>query len=147
MPKHTYTATYAGQTFTRKSDRIYTHVVIATPSLASAIAHRHEEVNSNTFARNYAYFCREADKATRKYDHTPAEIEKFQKIAAQPFAEYRAARLAEWLGAIETERQKGFFEKYQVVGWAGRPDLAQKSAASAKAKPWNADVKIVPVTA
>jgi len=28
----TYTATHAGQTFTRKSDRTYTHLVLAKPS-------------------------------------------------------------------------------------------------------------------
>lgn len=147
MPKHTYTATYAGQVFTRTTHRTYTHLVIARRSIDEAIARVHGEANSKTFAKDYAYYCREANDATREFKHTEQQIARYQSIAAKVFAEYRNEWIAEHLAIVEKQRQKGWFDTFNVVGWCGRPDLAEKSAASAKKQPWNAEVKIIPVTA
>lgn len=143
-----YTATHEGQTFTRKSDRTYTHVVVATGNPDFDIASVHGRANSDSFINEYEYFCREANETTRKYDnHSPAQIAEFKRVAAMTLVEYRNEWVAERMAKIEAHRQAGLYEKYNVVGWCGRPDLAVKSAASARAKAWNKDVKIIPVTA
>lgn len=145
MPKHTCTATYASQVFTRKTDRIYTHVVIARPSLDEAIAHVHGEANGKTFAKDYAYYCREADDATREFEHTEQQIARYRTIASKPFAEYQTEWIAEHLAIVEKQRREGWFDTFRVVGWCGRSDLAANLAAGARAKPWHVDVTVIPV--
>ena len=150
MPKHTCTATctatYNGQTFIRKSKKVYTHVVIATPHRGHDIAEIHREAVSKSFAQNYWYYCREANDATRQFDHTADEIERFKKVSAMSLPEYRDAYVQERLAKVETLHQAGFYLQYRVVCWCGRADLAVKSAASARKKPWHGDVQIRFVT-
>ena len=142
-----YTVTFNGQTFTRKSERTYTHLVLATSNLEHAISSVHERANSNTFLRDYQYYCREADETTRKYSHSEKETALFKEIAAKALEQHRQDVIAKDLATIEAHRLAGDFEKFNVVGWCGREDLAEKSASSARAKPWNDKVIVVPVTA
>ena len=64
MPKHTYTATYAGQVFTRTTHRTYTHLVIARRSIDDAIA----RTNDSDFGLQAGVFTGSLDHAMRAWD-------------------------------------------------------------------------------
>ena len=92
------------------------------------------------------FYCREADDATREFEHTEQQIARYQQIATKSFAEYQNDWIAGCIATVEKQRLYGYFDTFQVVGWCGRPDLATKLAAGARAKPWHVDVTILPVT-
>lgn len=123
--KHTATASN-GQTFKRGSaNRTYTHVVIARRCKTHAVAQATSKYAQEQDARNYAYYLGEGHAAVANYSTAEA---------------YVAAKMADRLAKIEAAD----FNLFSDGGWAGRLDLAQKNASSLRARPYYAEVLILP---
>ncbi len=145
MPKKITATTPYGQ-FSRKTDRTYTHVILVAG---------HHEAN---IRRNYAEGQKHDQKCVAEYaavvasGQVPAQyagqswctIEKYQQWLAdytqkvETYEERLAAELAANAATIEAKQLK-------PITWAGRPDLAEKAAATQR-KTWY-HVEIYPVDA
>lgn len=121
------TAVFEGQTFSRRTDRTYTHVVIAKGNKANDLAHAKQRAEWDV-KNNWAYYVREADEATRNYSHTDDEIARFKHIVELGKAGYLAERIAASVERIE----KADYTSYTAVAWCGRLDLANKQADAAQ---------------
>lgn len=142
----TLTATFNGQTFTRKTDRTYTHVVLYRDSYELTLALRVERAKYEARV-NYPYYVQQANPETRKYNPSAAQIADYQRITSLTQDEYLQELLAKAHACNEELKADGYFDTYKALGWCGRPDLAQKSAQQARAKNYYADIVVVPVNA
>ena len=130
MPRIIYTAVDPNGTEHRRTtaDRVYTHTVVARHSYEFDIA------NLDADARQwdtYAYHLRESDPATANGGTSPEKLAR-HKAAIQGCtseADYLEKLRREKRAGIEANKAKGFYDAYGNYGWAGRPDLAQTSAA------------------
>jgi hypothetical protein len=165
MTKIRYTATHNGQTFTRTSARIYTHMTAARPSYDYALQAAQSKGHAIQDARNFNYFLARsqgqagfrpgtiAEVEGYKFRNDPAEVEAFVEAekaraleslgGATTVEDYQRAQALNRLGEVEGRRAAGYYTKFQDYGWSGRLDLAQKNAASAQAKPFWAEVVIL----
>jgi len=141
MPRK-LTATHEGQTFTRKTDRTYTHVVVVRNSLEKlqARAARYAEVSKAEFLR-----LQEIVNGTYQYMRYVEEPQlERAKLAVQSGREAYNLELARLAVLREAER---FDPSWRVAGWCGRLDLAQKLSAKETNADWScaAEVCIVRV--
>lgn len=155
MAKTTYTATdAAGGKHTRKTERSYSHTVVALPSYASDL----DKAKVRTYDLKEAHMRftvlergEEAHVADGLRRHAILGAEYFRK----QFAEYAAfvaqygtpeayadERVANRVAKIEERKAQGYYERWQNAGWNGRLDLAHKLAAQYQDGRW-ADVKIL----
>ena len=143
----------AGVVHTRTSaSRTYSHAVIARRRYASALASA-EAYRSP----NYEYYRRLADGTSRRlvaYSWETAEqhAARYAKERAKAVEEldgaesaeaYIAAERAKAVAAVEADKAAGKFDEWSVLGWAGRPDLADKLAATSRGRSYWVDVTIV----
>lgn len=143
MPAIKYSAEHNGQIFARKSQRTYTHTVVARRSMDAAIKYAsNKEWNKVAFS-NHAFFSQEANPATRKYSVTPEKEARYQAIAAMTKEQYAESLMRERLARIEMQRRDGYFDKMVNLGWCGRLDLAQRLAAKARRGSWYLDATIL----
>jgi hypothetical protein len=119
MPKIKYFAEHDGQTFTRNSDRVYTHMVIVRNRLTKKLAEAQEW----------------ADRAARWHDEeTDADR---RKSSAE-----RAARAVAERTELENRIAAGeVFDAWGTSSWCGRPDLAMK--AFNDAHKWHDEAKVL----
>ena len=129
----------AGKTHTRTSaSRTYSHAVIGRRSydsaLASAEARRdpnygfHRAVADGTALHLAAYSWQTADQHAARLKAEVAEALAHLDGADSREA-YVAAKRAKAVAAVQADRAAGKFDEWAVLGWAGRPDLADKLAA------------------
>lgn len=110
-----------GVTYTRRTHRTYTHVVLARWDYDAQIARvRAEKIVGSR--RSYEFL-------------------KTQGEALPPFEEWSPAEVERHVASINARRPAT--PKFND-SWCGRPDLAQKTAAKLTAEGW-IDVVIVPV--
>jgi hypothetical protein len=159
MARTKYQATHNGQTFTRTSPRIYTHMVAARPSYDYALRQAKARGHADQDARNYRYYLARSQGLAGFQPGTIAEVEgyKFRSedgLDLEAYVEAEKARGLEALGGavsvedyqrlqtlkrlekVELSRAHGHFDRFMDCGWAGRPDLAQKNAAKHGAPFW-----------
>lgn len=144
MPKKTYRVPYEGHTFTRKTERTYTHVVIVCRSYAVEHALAGQRAREQV-QYNRAYHLQEADPATRQHTHSDEALARFTRYAAMTQEQQEAEYVAEAEADIERQRAKGAYDGYGPLTWCGRGDLAEKEAQRARGKGYYADVKVLPV--
>jgi len=143
----------AGVTHTRNStSRTYSHAVIARRSYDSALASAEARRDPN-----YDYYRAIADGTSRHlvaYSYRTAEqhAARLKAVVATALAHldgadsreaYVAAKRAEAVARVEADEAAGEFDGWAVLGWAGRPDLADKLAASSRNRGCWADVTVV----
>lgn len=145
----TYTATHAGQTFTRKSSRIYTHVVIARRNIDydMVLVQEAAEARTKAFLSSYSFCFQEANDKTRQFSYPHDQLKSIQKAASMTEEEVRAVWVSIGLTDIEVSKQSGYYEKFRVIRWTGSQYLAAEVAKRSSGHPWNKDVTIVEVEA
>lgn len=143
MPAIKYSAEHNGQIFTRKSQRTYTHTVVARRNMDAAIKCESDKAWNKVAFSNHAFFSQEANPATRKHSVTPEQEARYQAIAAMTKEQYAESLMRERLARIEKNRLAGDYDRMVNLGWCGRPDLAQKLAAKERASGWYLDVTIL----
>lgn len=117
-----YTATYNGQTFKRKSDRVYTHTVVSKPAHTYEQALAAAKVFAPYDGDSMAYF-QEAMHQCHRGDAQRAEYARYVEVGLDVInAEASARRVA------EVEAQRAVYETFYNNGWCGRLELAQKLA-------------------
>ena len=134
------TVTHAGQTFTRRTDRTYTHLILAKHNWAHDFEHAKKSAAS-TVEMNWAYYVREAGPRPQ-FDNSPEELDRFRRIAAMGKEAYIAELTTAYQARVEASRQK-YGDSFFAFAWAGRLDLAEKQAHKARMQNY-LDVTIVP---
>lgn len=154
MPKTNYIAIDpAGVSHTRRSDRVYTHTVVALPSKEHDMAVATSPDWHKGEAQSFRYFTEIAagnDPYPRKSYLSLARGDSEERIAqdleycrlenevrradaqaktagideVQFCARAEAARVAD----VEKKEANGHYTRYMNLGWCGRLDLAQKLA-------------------
>lgn len=146
MAKTKYTVRFNGTVVdTRKSDRVYTHAVVAFNSLKTA--ERWAVKNWMSVDRdNYDYFVGIINGTGKSYGTTAEEaVEKLQ--GAVSFEAYRAIMVTERQAEVEKRKAEGYYTKPIVMGYCGRLDLAQKLLSTTSNNDHVEDAVIVPVEA
>ena len=144
MAKNKLTAQYKGQTFTRTTDRVYTHIVVARYSHEHAVS-QIAAYAADQIKTNFAYYLKVA-AGTSGHTQSESQVQRAKEYV-EGGLEASIARLAAKMTAeIADRKAKGFYDKWNVIGWCGRPDLATKLLAQTSA-PYYAEVHIVPVDA
>jgi hypothetical protein len=157
MAKHKYVAKLDGKVVGKRStDRTYTHAVVVQDSEAVARSAAYDYVADESDRENFEYYTAIADLGirhdhgarTRPYfaDHSGERLATMKRCQDEDssatingavesveggFDGYVARLRAEQIRRFEERRAEGRFEPY-VIGWCGRPDLAQKLAAQNK---------------
>jgi len=144
MAKNKLTAQYKGQTFTRTTDRVYTHIVVARYS------HEHAVSQIAAYAvdlvqTNFAYYSRVV-AGTSGHTQTEADVQRAKEFVEGGREASIARHTAKMTEEVAQRKAKGHYDKWVVIGWCGRPDLATKLLAQTSA-PSYAEVHIVPVDA
>ena len=134
---------HAGQTFTRMTNRTYTHVILAKRDFTQDQARSIQEAVYSA-RLNYPYYVGEANPATRKHGHNEVTLERFIKIAAMTVEQYVQQCTDNAIAYTDADRDKGPYDRFGALAWAGRLDLANKEAERAR-KNGFIDVIIVPV--
>lgn len=130
MSKTKYVVEFAGQTFTRTTARTYSHIVVAKPSKAKALYWASVcEDNNAKYLVDLAL-----GKATvyswQKPEDIAKHVAKGNAILAIGMDAYQAQYKANAIANIEQYASEGAYDIYEIQGWCGRADLAQKLANS-----------------
>jgi hypothetical protein len=137
-----YTATYNGQKFVRRSkrdaSRPYTHCIIARKS--------ESYYNPFDLSREIESLEYALSNVWKKYypDNSPdrnlsIQNARYTKLANTPADEY----LQECLDRRLENYSEIDFQKYHIIAWAGRPDLAIKQVAEISTHSEWSDVRAV----
>ena len=129
MAKRYFTAVLGDHTFLRSSDtRAYSHMVVARPSFASAIASAKR--GSGCEASNFDYYQR-VIAGTSRYTHSEDEVARaHDEVAGCADAQaYVQKKIDQAVAAVEGREATGYFDRFQDAGWASRLDLAEKNRA------------------
>ena len=143
MSKTKYAVQFAGQTFTRTTARTYSHIVVAKPSSAKAM--HWATVCTDT---NAQYMVDHALGKAPVYSwETPEsiakDVAKGNAILAIGMDAHQAQYKADAIDRVQALIDAGRFDHYEIQGWCGRADLAQK-VANSLGDSW-VDVQIVEV--
>lgn len=145
MTKNVHTAILPdGRVAKRTSlNRVYPYCVAVRDSYEYALMAAKQWLKVD--ADNYGYYLRELDPATRRYSQSEKQLAEFaDEVAGCPGANaYCAKLIAKRVAAVEKAKAEGRYERWGVLGWNGRLDLAQKLCDSARAKPFYAETVIV----
>ncbi|MBB5278684.1 hypothetical protein HNR26_004786 [Rhizobium rosettiformans] len=155
MAKKTYIVTDPnGVQHTRKTDRVYTHAVAVRASyefdLAQADCDWAIDGDNWKFAVKMARDGFTGDAPKYSWE-TPEylESEKARYVSsATPYSsveEAIAGRRARRVAGVEKQKAEGYYDKFGILGFNGRLDLAQKAAAAAQGGRW-AEVLILEAT-
>lgn len=148
MAKTAYSATDAnGTVHTRKSDRGYTHTVVARKNLEALIAQANDKGWQKVERSNYAYAQQIAsgnDPHTRRnYSGTEAEQVRVDAENAKRVADAKATisvSLEQYLENNRLDRvaraEATDLTVFHNLGWCGRPDLAQNLARKSAGGTW-----------
>lgn len=155
MNKHTATDRN-GLVHTRNSQgRAYTHCVAVRPSYERALAEAQK--GWKNAASDYAYFAERAAGRLEQYRwedegqfaiRLANEVKHAQEQIAgcANAAEYVEKTRAEMIARVEARKAKGYYDTFEVIGWNGRLDLAQKEAARQHGRADLAEVCILEAT-
>lgn len=153
-----------GVTHTRNSNRVYTHAVIGRVSHAHAIKVWTEPSKQrlDVDRSNWGYYNRLL--GTNGFPHKPVTAnlhESDERFAARKkyheddarkhigdcttFEEYLRSVLKHQLDRIEDSRASGYYDRFGVIGYCGRLDLAQKLLAGSQSGYYE-DLAIVELT-
>lgn len=169
MAKITYTATdAAGHVHTRKSERGYTHTVVALPSFDFDMARATDKGHAKADSSNYDYYVQVAagqrlrvcyrsaekwtaeeiaeEKAWIDAANAKAIADAKEKVDGVTCGEYIRIKQAERVSAVHRSKAEGYYRAWRNMGWCGRADLAQKLAATCQNARF-AKVAILPATA
>lgn len=161
MKARKITATTPAGTFTRKTARTYTHVVIGRQDLEAArtAAHTLSRNDINNAKKNFAYYSEQAALGVDGLRREHLAKWNYSKSDAEFQREYTNAKaLADlgWDAYLETVRSRQIHNHLEAVNrgcyqisalnWCGRLGLAQKEAAKAQKRGFR-DVAIYPVDA
>jgi hypothetical protein len=134
-----------GTEHTRNSARTYTHCVVAQADYAADL----DRANSSTWLeptdrKNHRYYSRTVNEGA--FSQWTSEEQKAKMIAAAAMTEdeYVAHLRAERIARIEANRVAGKYDEYGVLGWCGRPDLAEKLANKHFNDGHNVNVTVLP---
>lgn len=131
----------AGKTHTRTSkSRTYTHTVFALPSSVTAFLWANSKEARKSHRENFAYYAEMANGTSSFLDkrfYETAEQNAERRANAMESAvktlggcqiaqEYEAMLVRRDLERIQKQREEGYYDTYQNMGWCGRADLAQK---------------------
>lgn len=143
MPR-TIKAQHAGATFTRKTDRVYTHVVLGRLDVEKVVAQVRRHA-ADHIARSWPYF---QQVAAGTYEHMRYVSPEEEKRAARFVEIGLEAAQKEHADKHEADVRKRRDASWEALAWAGRPDLAAKQVEKWRA-PINcmAEVVAVPVQA
>ncbi|MGM1131811.1 hypothetical protein ACSUPJ_17360 [Serratia marcescens] len=118
-----------GARHTRTTARTYTHMVVVLVNLESGREAARSEHNRKAHAKNYAFYCEEANTPPSPTIIEPAGRRAFyNRVAAMTCEQYVGERINEELAAFDA-RGGEFANDWADFGWCGRLDLAQKLAA------------------
>lgn len=157
-----------GETFKRTSaSRRYTHVVIALPSVESAIRRANGEYDLGLKEyRDHERYARDGYEPAGwmfgrpHYDQVkhPGKdhAEVFREdgresgrnwLEGKPATaeEYAARRRASALAKVEESKAAGVFERFVALSWSSRADLAAKAASNPESRGYWAEVRVVEV--
>lgn len=154
--KHTYRVPLPdGSEATRTTARTYTHIVIGKPSEADArkLAEQewaHDESNFayyRTLANGGVGYVHDFGRGLKANPQTQADLDDVtaKLRGATTLAEFRAAMLAERIAVVDGLAAEGHYTRFHVVGWAGRPDLAEKLLRGPEGSTLLIERQIVPV--
>ena len=142
-----------GVTHTRNSKaRTYTHMVVGRPSsVAHTLMVTSKEVRA-LHRKNFAYHDAMA-KGTSRWlngltaDYRDVEIAnaKHHLNGCETAQDYETMMVNAALEPIRHNMARGYYDKYQDLGWCGRPDLAAKLKVTSQNRKW-VDVTILQVT-
>jgi hypothetical protein len=154
MNKHT-ALDRNGKAHKRNSaNRVYSHAIIARRSYEHAVARandvgRLERSNysfyaafldgSSEFLVKPAYRSEEQHAA---YCAEKIEIARKALEGCDSMAAYCEMCRLDYVAAVEGQKARGYFDELICLGWCGRRDLAEKSAARYRANPYYAEVMI-----
>lgn len=116
------TATHAGQTFTRTTDRTYTHVIVGRLDLERAVERTRKDA-ADAMQRNWNYIQRCASDAPTNHDHkdTITECRRLVDLGLEQAIAETAYKAEKLLRDYEANRSP-----WVALAWVGRPDLVQK---------------------
>lgn len=155
MNKHTAVLP-DGTVATRNSkNRVYPYCVAVREDYDYALMRAKMLIESDR--SNYAYYKAKLDGTSKwlaksQWETDEVYAERIAKELAEAEAEvgdcetatnYQRKMLERRVARVEASRAKGNYDGWGVLGWCGRLDLAQASAASARAKPHFAEVAII----
>lgn len=160
MPKKIQlTATLPDGTIaTRTTARAYTHVSCGRRSYDEAMRRATKDWG-DTDRSNFAYHTAYLDGTSRflvqpSYKSKEAhEADCARQIEASreelngctTVEDYRAMKRAAREEAVQAAHLRGDFDKWRVIGWASREDLAHKAASSENRNGYYAETRVVPV--
>lgn len=155
MNRHTATDAN-GKVHTRNSKgRVYTHCVAIRFSYEHALAQAKKPYIHA--ASDYAYFAAYIDgtsdylvkQSWQSDEQHAADVARHVANAkanigsAKSVEEYIANGVARAVADVEKSKASGYYDAWQVIGWNGRPDLAEKEAARQRARASVAEVAIL----
>lgn len=144
MAKKTYKVTVDGFTFTRRTDRTYSHVVVSRSNKEADLARAIERAEYDA-KTNWAFYIREAGPNPQfANQHSVEQLARYKRIASLTQAQYLAEQVEEATARIADQEANGYYTKLNAFAWCGRLDLAQKQVDQAH-KYQLLDVKIVEV--
>lgn len=144
-------ATADGQTFTRNSkSRVYTHCVVAKPSIDCALERAQSKAARDLHRSNYRWYQKTLASEGRLFEqYTHISDEQYREqceynlaravealAGAQSEDEYVSRKIGDELAVIAAKEAKGFYDTWAECGWCGRLDLAHKLAATTRAHPY-----------
>ncbi|URC22409.1 hypothetical protein SUSUWATARI_00280 [Serratia phage vB_SmaM-Susuwatari] len=119
-----------GNTHTRTSARVYTHVVVVSYDQTKRRAAVNSAKNRKTYESNHAFYCREAASEPMKNHGEASDYRrKCKELAAMSCDDYVNACIARELARVDATGAGDFEDEFGAAGWCGRFDLAQKLAA------------------
>ena len=155
MNKHTAVLP-DGTVATRNSkNRVYPYCVAVREGYDHALALAKMLIESDR--SNYAYYKAKLDGTSKwlaksQWETDEVYAERIAKELAEAEAEvgdcetaanYQRKLIERRVARVEANRAKGYYDKWGVLGWTSRLDLAQASAASARAKGYLAEAVII----
>lgn len=101
---------------------------------------------ADTERSQFAYYQRQLDPASRRYNPSDAQLAFYaEEVAGFANAdEYIEACLNERLAQCEELAEKGYFDQWQAESWAGRPDLIAGAMSKANSSSLVAEVRACP---
>lgn len=145
-----------GTTHTRNSEnRVYSHCVAVRFSYERALAEAkkpHRSADSNF--HHYAAFLdgtseflkqRSWHTAEQHAEQVAHDIEKAKEALAgcATVEEYSAMLIARSVGGVKKAKADGYYDRWHLMGWNSRLDLAQKEAARQRDRASVAEVAIL----
>lgn len=138
MPKHTYNVELDNQTFTRTTARTYTHLVVAKIS----VSHRTNDVASEDSKYLYRERWEFYTDPSQRVPQEKRDAFDGRDLTCEQYVQYTVDL---HLANIEKKRAEGFYDKWIVIGWCGRHDLASKLASKTDSDPYFTDTRILTV--